>query len=247
MTAAPARFRFNHERHADARLLPGTDIADYAKVQQVKLGLNEIGDAAADYPLAFLKDANSGQFHLVAMLGLAAGTNSYLHGDFWQAVYLPQEIVAAPFNLAGPDRELCINEASARVTTDTGEPLFAADGSEAPVLQGIRAMLDEFEQGLTGADQLIAAVLAAELVRPVAVTIRFDTGPAGVLDGLYTISPVQLRALLPAVLTDLHSRDFLAPAYAITQSLAQLNRLRQLHNLHSARQIAALELVMDQP
>lgn len=247
MTAAPALFRFDHERHADVRLLPGIDIADYAKVQQVKLGLHEIGDAAADYPLAFLKDANSGQFRLVAMLGLAAGTNAYLHGDFWQAVYLPQEIVAAPFSFAGPDGDLCINEASARVATDIGEPLFAADGSEAPVLRTIRTTLDELAQGRAAADQLIAAVSAAELIRPVAVTIRFDAGPAEALDGLYTLSPVQLRALQPAVLTDLHRRDLLAPAYAIIQSLSQFNRIRQLHNLNSARQIAALELVLDQP
>ena len=247
MTAAPARYRFHHERHADARLLPGTAIADFAQIQHVRLGLHEIGDAAADYPLGFLKDAASGQFRLVALLGLAAGTNSYLHGDFWQAVYLPQEIVAAPFSYAGPDRDLCINEASARVATDTGDPLFTADGSEAPVLQAIRTTLDQLESGRTAADQLIAAALAAQLIRPVAVTIRFDTGQADVLDGLYTISPVQLRALQPAALTDLHSRDLLAPVYAITQSLGQLNRLRQLHNLYSARQIAGLELVLDQP
>ena len=246
MTGEPALFRFHRERHVDARLLPGTDIAQYAQVQHVKIGLHEIGDAAADYPLAFLKDANSGQFRLVAMLGLAAGTNLYLHGDFWQAVYLPEEIVAAPFSVVGTNGDLCIDEASARVSTDTGDALFTADGSEAPVLLPIRTMLERLEQGRAAADQLITALLELELIRPVSVTVKFDTGPAEVIQGLYTPSPLQLRAIAPAALFDLHSRDFLAPTYAILQSLSQFNRIRQLHNLQSERLVAALELVMEQ-
>lgn len=247
MTAAPALFRFDHERHADARLLPGIDIGEYAQVQHVKLGLHEIGEAAADYPLAFLKDANSGQFRLVALLGLAAGTNSYLHGDFWQAVYLPEEIVAAPFSIVESNGDLCINEASARVSTDTGDALFTADGSEAPALQQIRATLERLEQGRAAADQMITTLLELEMIRPVSVTVKFETGPAEVIQGLYTPSPLQLRAIAPAALFDLHSRDFLAPTYTILQSLSQFNRIRQLHNLQSEQHIAALELVMEQP
>lgn len=246
MTTGPELFRFHRERHIDARLLPGSDIAEYAQVQHVKLGLHEIGDAAADYPLAFLKDAASGQFRLVAVFGLAAGTNSFLHGDFWQAVYLPEEIVAAPFSIAGAAGELCINEASARVSTDTGDALFTADGNEAPVLQQIRTTLGRLEQGRTAADQLIAALVVLKLIRPISVTVQFNTGPTEVIQGLYTPSPVQLRAIEPAALLDLHNRDFLAPTYTILQSLSQFNRIRQLHNLRSERHVAALELVMEQ-
>lgn len=246
MTSEPSLFRFHHERHRDARLVPGIDLAEFAQVNHVKLSLHEISEAAADYPLVFLKDADSGQFHLAALFGLAAGANSYLHGDFWQAVYLPQEIVAAPFCIFGPDRTLCLNEASARVTTDTGDALFSADGSEAPALLHVRKILDELEQGRAAADQLIAAMLALGLIRPFAMTMRFDAGPTEVLQGLYTVSPTQLRALGPAALLDLHSRNFLAPAYAIMQSLTQFNRIRQLHNLRSDQQVAALEMVMEQ-
>ena len=246
MTGELSLFRFHHERHRDARLVPGIDLAEFARVNHVKLGLHEIGEAAADYPLVFLKDAGSGQFRLAALFGLATGTNSYLHGDFWQAVYLPQEIVAAPFCIAGTDRALCINEASVRVTTDTGDALFSADGSEAPAVRHVRKILDELEQGRAEADQLIAALLALGLIRPLAMTMRFDGGPAEVLQGLYTVSPTQLRAIGPAALADLHSRDFLGPAYAILQSLTQFNRIRQLHNLRSDRKLGAVEMVMEQ-
>jgi hypothetical protein len=239
-------FRFIPERHGDVRLLPGIDLGAFAAVNHVTLGLHEIADAAADYPLVFMKDRDNGQFRLTALFSLAPGTNAYLDGDFWQAVYLPQEVLAAPFRIAGPDLGLCINEASALVTTDAGDALFDDDGNEAPALLGIRSMLDKLEQGREDADRLIAALLPLGLVRPVSVTIHLEKRPPELVQGLYSVSPLQLRAAAPDMLLDLHARDFLAPIYTIIQSMTQFNRIRQLHNLRSKDQIASLEMVMEQ-
>jgi SapC len=246
MNDAPSLFRFIQERHGDVRLMPGIDLGAFAAVNHVKLGLHEITDAAADYPLVFMKDVDSGQFRLTALFGLTQGTNTFLDGDFWQAVYLPQEVLTAPFRIAGSDRTLCINEASALVTTDTGDALFEKDGNEAPALLRIRNMLDKLEQGRADADLLIAALLPLGLIRPVSLTVHLESGPSELVQGLYSISPPQLRAAVPDVLLDLHARDFLGPVYTIIQSMTQFNRIRQLHNLRSDRPIASFELVMSQ-
>lgn len=246
MSDATSLFRFTRERHGDVRLMPGIDLGAFAAVNHVKLGLHEINDAAADYPLVFMKDGDSGQFRLTALFGVAPGTNTYLDGDFWQAVYLPQEVLTAPFRTAGPDRALCINEASVLVTTDTGDALFDDDGNEAPALLDVRHMLDTLEQGRKDADSLIAVLLPLGLIRPVAVTVHLESGSAEMIQGVYSISPLQLKATAPEVLINLHARDFLGPIYTIVQSMTQFNRIRQLHNLRSARQIASFELVMEQ-
>ncbi len=246
MTGEPALFHFDPERHRDARLMPGIDLAAFAAAHHVKLGLSEISDAAADYPLAFLKDATTGQFRLVAVLGLVPGANAYLHGDFWQAVYLPQEVVTAPFTIAGPDQDLCINEGSALVSTDVGEALFDSEGQEAAPLLRARALLNELAQSRAAADGLIASLLELALVRPVSITVQRDAVPDEAIEGLYTVSPLLLAGLDSAALIDLHRRDFLGPAYVITQSLAQFNRIRQLHNLRSSRPISAIKLEMEQ-
>ena len=239
-------FRFIQERHGDVRLVPGIDLDAYPAINHVTLGLHEITDAAADYPLIFMKDGDSGQFRLTALFGLTPGTNAYLDGDFWQAVYLPQEVLTAPFRIAGPDQALCINEASALVTTDTGDVLFDDDGNEAPALLRIRNMLDKLEQGRKDANELIAVLLPLGLVRPVSVTVNLESGPSELVQGLYSVSPLQLKAAAPDVLLDLHARDFLAPIYTIIQSMTQFNRIRQLNNLRSKGQIASFDLVMEQ-
>ena len=244
MKNAASLYQFSPDRHRDVRLLPGIDITAALGLNHVKIGLNEIGTAAADYPIVFLKDANTGQLQLAALFGLAPQTNSYVIDGRWQATYLPLAIVAAPFSLAGPERTLCINELSHQVTTDTGEALFLADGSETPALANIRTMLDYFDGDLAAADGFVASLLGLNLIRPILVTAQFGTGEDEFIEGLYTISPPNLRALEAAALIDLHSRDLLAPAYTIIQSLAQLNRIQQLRNLGSDRPITALKMEM---
>ena len=246
MNDASHLFRFISERHGDVRLVPGIDLDAFAASNHVTLGLHEITDAAADYPLVFMKDNNNGQFRLTALFGLSPGINAYLDGDFWQAVYLPQEVLTAPFRIAGQDQALCINEASALVTTDAGDAQFDDDGNETPALLRIRIMLGKLEQGRTDADALIAALLPLGLVRPVSVTVHLVSEPPELVQGLYSISPLQLKAAPPDVLLDLHAHDFLGPIYTIIQSMTQFNRIRQLHNLRSEGQIASFELVMEQ-
>jgi SapC len=245
MSGSTHWFRFIKERHGDVRLLPGIDLNAFAAVNHVMLGLHEITDAAADYPLVFMKDGDSGQFRLTALFGLSPNANTYFDGALWQAVYLPQEALAAPFRIAGGDQTLCINEASALVTTDTGDALFDDNGNETPALLRIRTMLDNLETGRKAANQLISALLPLDLVRPVAVTVHHESRPPELIQGLYSISPLQLKAAAPDVLLGLHARDYLQPIYTIIQSLVQFNRIRQLHNLRAEDRIASFDLVME--
>lgn len=245
MKVQTSLYRFSAERHRDVRLIPGIDIAAALHLNHAKIGLGEISAAAADYPLMFLKDADSGQLQLVTLFGLRPNANSYVIEDRWQATYLPLAILAAPFSLAGPERTLCINELSSQVTTDTGEALFMEDGSEAPALAKIRSMLDYLDGDLTAANGLVTALLSLDLVRPISITAQFGSGKEELIEGLYTISPPNLRAIAVASLLDLHRRDMLAPVYTIIQSLAQMNRIQQLHNLESDRPISALKMEME--
>lgn len=246
MTNERALFRFNQERHRDVRLIPGIDLSAFHKVNHAKIGLHEVTHAAADYPLVFLKDADSGQFRLVALFGIEPGVNSFLNDDFWQAVYLPQAVIAAPFQLDEQDKALIINEASTLVTTVTGNALFSADGCETSTLQQICVTLAELDQGQTEAAQLIECLLTFGLIWPIAVTAHLVSGQKNLVQGLYSISPILLREIGPDALMDLHGRDYLGPIYTMIQSLTQFNRIRQLHNLQSSQQISGLDIVMEQ-
>ena len=244
MNAHASLFQFSPQRHRDVRLVPGIDLAKPYLSHNAEIGLDEVGPAAADYPLVFLKDADTGQLRLVALFGLSPGQNIYVHGDVWQAVYLPLKIAAAPFCLAGVDRIICIDEANPRVTTDTGDALFGDDLSETSTLQNIRAMLDRLSKGCKAADALIAALLALGLVQPISITADFVAGGEEEIEGLYSIDPQILDRIEPAALSRLHSTGFLGPIYTIIQSLSQFNRIKQLHNLGSDKKISAFRIVM---
>lgn len=244
MNGRASLFQFSPQRHRDVRLIAGIDLAQPFLTNHAAIGLDEVGPAAADYPLLFLKDADSGRLRLVALFGIAPGQNTYVFNDMWQAAYLPVAISAAPFRLAGPDQSLCIDENSPRVTTDTGDALFLDDGGESDTLVQIRLALDRLKEGQKAADGLIDTLLVLDLLRPLMVTAQFVSGVEQEIQGLYSISPQILSRIEPAALLDLHTRDQLPAIYAIIQSLNQFNRIRQLHNLGGEPEISAFTMAM---
>ena len=78
MTQRASLFAFNPERHRDVRLIPGVDLAGPLLTHHAEIGLDEVAAAAADYPLLFLKDGETGRLRLVTLFGLAPGQNSYV-------------------------------------------------------------------------------------------------------------------------------------------------------------------------
>lgn len=245
MTHRASLFAFNPERHRDVRLVPGLDLAAPFLTHHAEIGLDEVADAAVDYPLLFMKDRDTGRLRLVALFGLAPGQNCYVVDDMWQAIYLPLKIAVMPFSLTGPERILCIDEAHPRVTTDEGDALFSDDLSETETMANVRVLLDRFKQGCEAADRFIEVLLDLKLVQPITITAHFVAGDAAEdVQGLYTVDPRILDRLEPAALLNLHGEGWLTPLYAIAQSLNQLNRIKQLHNVGSERQVANLRIAM---
>ncbi|WP_254555531.1 SapC family protein, partial [Salmonella enterica] len=80
------------------------------------------------------------------------------------------------------------------------------------------------------------------LIRPLAVSLNKADGSDHDLAGLYTIDEVAMQGLPDAELLALHRADRLAPAAVLTASLAQVERLRQLHNARFTPAITACSL-----
>lgn len=232
--------QFNADRHRDVRIMPGPDMAWSRRLNHAQIGLSETGVAASDYPLLFMKDSESGRFRLVALFGLRPDANFFVVGAQWQATYLPLNAIGAPFHLAGPEKALCINEASDLVSTDTGIALFSEDGQETAELSRTQSMFDYLRSDLDAADVFVAAVVALGLIRPLAITLEFGEGESEQIEGLYSISPPRLEALDDAAILELYRRGFLDKIHIIINSLGQLNRIQQLSQFHIDRKINRL-------
>jgi hypothetical protein len=226
-------------KHGNMRVGPGPDLTYAATQNHAILGLSECSLAAADYPLVLMKHSQTGQFNVVALYGHDHDRNLFIVNQHWHATYVPLATLRYPFFLdpAGA-LGLAIDEASCTEVSD-GKPLFA-DGTATEFLVGIAGLLQSM-QGDFAAMQTFAATLAElKLLRPLNLRLRYDDGSRRQIEGLYSVSRAALAALADRDVLALHRRDYLQACHVIIASLAQMNRLQQLHDAQSARRIVEI-------
>ena len=82
--------------HATLRFDPAAAGADR---RFVRLGLSEIAFAAAEMPLCLAKDAQTGRFNLIALLGLVEPANLFAADGRFRATYIPRAAMLTGFRL----------------------------------------------------------------------------------------------------------------------------------------------------
>lgn len=217
-------------------------MAGAAARQFVQIGLSEIALAAADMPLLLVKDGQTGRFNLVALFGLIEQRNLFWQQGGMQSTYLPRAASLTAFRINPEGLEgIGLDEADPALSL-RGEPLFAADGSATPFLTSIRNALCAVIADVAAAQALIDAYAQLRVIRPLSLVLRHADGHEHAITGLYGLDEEQLAALDDATVVALHRADRLAPAAVMTASLAQVERLKQLHNAAQLRPIASFQL-----
>ena len=195
----------------------------------VRIGLSELAFTAADMPLCLAKDGQTGRFNLIALMALVEPANLFVFGGGFQATYVPRAALLGGFRLHdGGVEGLAIDPADPTIG-ETGEPLFER-GAPTPLPGRVRTALTEVIADMQAAQALVDRYAALRLIRPLPLSLGLAGGGQHDLAGLYTIDEAAMRALPDAALIELHRADALAPAAVMAASLAQTERLRQLHN-----------------
>jgi len=210
-----------------------------AERRLVPAGRSEIALLAADMPLLLAKDGHTGQFGLVALLGLVEPANLFVSRAGYLATSQPRAagLTALRLDAAGADG-VAVDEADASLG-DTGEPLFAAGRAD-----HWRRALEAALADVTAGRALAQRYAARALLRPLSVRLTMADGQEQVLDGLYGVAETVLAELTDDAVIAMHRADELAPAAVMTASLAQTERLRHLHNARFPRHIAAIRLAI---
>jgi hypothetical protein len=233
----------NAARHGSLRVLPQ---ADGASRRFALLGMSELVLATADFPLCLAKDAETGRFNLIALFSLIEERNLFWHGGAWRATYLPRLAATAPFLLdpAGVCG-LAIDEGSKAIGT-LGTPLFQGGDLPSDYLVDTQRLLNDIVDDVAQTQAMVDCFAAHRLVRPLTLIFREEEGREQELAGLYTIGLEALRSLNDQAVLDLHRSDWLGAAAIISASLAQIERLRQLHNATSERQLVSYALNVEE-
>ncbi|MET0535409.1 MAG: SapC family protein [Steroidobacter sp.] len=232
-------------RHRQTLVGAFPDYAHARQQQHAILGFGEIALAAADYPLALMKHADTGRVNIVALYGLSTSSKLYIAGARWHATYSPQNSLRYPFfsNDAGT-LGLAIDERSELIGVSDGHRVFDDAGIPTQYTRQIANTLRELRRDFEAMQELVSALTRLHLVKPMSVVLHTGDGSESRLEGLYSVSDQALSALADADVVKLHRKGYLQAVSVVMASLVQINRLQQLHNAQSGPQIRDVELLL---
>ena len=230
----PRHEMLNNIAHKDLRIITrhGAEFGD--NVGTVMTFPTEYGDIQREYPIFFRKDAQTGEFLSVALLGFTKDENLFLEGDRWDAGYVPGILARGPFLIGFQERNeggelrrepvIHIDMENPRVSQTEGERAFLDLGGNSPYLERMASILKGINQGLDVSKAMFAAFTAADLIEPMKLEIKFAEEQFNLV-GLHTINREKLANLDAETLHKLHRSGFLHGAYLVVSSLNNVQRL----------------------
>lgn len=216
----------NNIDHRDLRVETARG-ADYGDAVMSALTFPaEFRNVQAHYPIVFQKDANGG-FQPVALFGLQAGQNLFLHDAHWDAYYVPLAVERQPFLIGMNDGEpmIHIDMDHPRVRAGTGQPVFLEHGGTSDYLEQVNSVLLALHEGVAATPAYIDALLRHELLESFVLDVQLDPDNHSRLAGYYTINEERLRGLDAATLGALAAAGHLEPTYMVLASLSAFRDL----------------------
>ncbi|MBU1620250.1 MAG: SapC family protein [Gammaproteobacteria bacterium] len=217
------------EKHAALKISRKKAFAHIESQHIVPVVLHEFVRVAAELPIVFIKNNETGNFEAVTMLSLTPGENLMVQEGEWQGGYVPRVLRNYPLALMedgkNPEQLLvALIESSPMVNTEEGFALFNEDGTESDFLKARTSSLGETIQyaQMTKAFNKILADL--ELLVPQSLTMALEGKPREI-NGIYIVDEKKLQELSDEQFLDLRKKGLLPAIYAHLMSLQQVQRL----------------------
>jgi hypothetical protein len=189
---------------------------------------SEFAGAAVCCPIFFAKNADTGELYAGALFGFEEGSPLTGGPGDQTEPFVSLDRKRAGFYIATD--HIAIDEACPRFSRTEGEPLFQSDGSPAPALRAVQAVLTQLHSGKSETDAFIKAMMDLRLIEPIDVSLSFDDGERLSLQGLYTIGLDGLGELDDATVVSLFRAGHLQLAYTVALSSRQLPVMAARHN-----------------
>lgn len=225
------------KEHAALKVLTNVIPGVYRYRHLLLIRADEAPKAACCFPIFLAKEQETDDWILSCLASFEPTTSLFVDDKGWNGDYLPHEIRTHPFFLTKvsehEDEEeyaVSVDEESAVLSQDEGEPLFASDGKPSPYLNNVRALLDANLTKDYLTREFIQKLLGLDLFKPLVITVHYQSGKNHRLQGLHTIDEDSLHSLPIEGLKELRDLGYFTPIYAILVSLFQLNSLLNRHN-----------------
>jgi len=194
---------FDRHRHAGLSVLPERGQAWCGKLNSMFLNAVELGKACADYPIAFVREAQSGEYQPVAILGLRARENLFVDskGQWRPQTYIPAYVRRYPFCIAEvpspdgaePQRLICVQQDQLGPSTT---PYFNAKGEATAQWKPVQDLIEAVESARQQTRAFTRRLEAFGLFTPFdALAMPRGGGQQMRLQGMHRIDEEKLNAL----------------------------------------------------
>lgn len=206
-----------------------------AKLNAVHLNAAEFASAAADYPIAFTRDSDTGEFLSVAVFGLRTAENLFVDqdGQWLPRSYLPAYVRRYPFCIAeipdkdgrAPQRLVCFEDGA---LSPAGEALFDDKGQATPSWDNIQRLLEAVESSRQQTRVLCKRLESLGLFTPFEALALPRVGQRMRLQGLFRVDEEKMNAIPGKDLRVMLRKGELRATYAHLISLENFAKLMEL-------------------
>jgi len=234
----------NNIAHANLRVITRHAAEFGDNVGSVVTFPTEFGDVQREYPILFRRDAATGEYLSVALLGFEKDENLFLDRNGWNAGYIPGIVARGPFLIGFQEQQvggelrphpvIHVDMDHPRISTTEGEPVFLENGGNSRYIERIASILNGIREGLDASKAMFAAFTEMDLVEPVRLEIQMSAEEQHNLHGYFTINEDKLAKLDGASLERLNRAGFLQGAFLV---VASLNNIKKLIDMKHRRRL----------
>jgi hypothetical protein len=222
-------------KHSGLGLRPGLNAGWCSGLNSVFLSAVELGKAALDYPVAFVREPG-GEYQPVAVLGLRRNENLFVdEAGRWQPLnYQPAYVRRFPFCVVevaaadgrDPQRLICVQEDQ---LAPSAAPFFDAQGQATPAWKPVQDLVESLEGARQQTRAFARRLDAFGLLTPFdALLLPSRGGQQLQLQGLHRVDEEKLNALGPREQKMLMRKGELRAIYAHLLSLENFAKLLDL-------------------
>lgn len=230
------------EKHLAIKLTHSSDYTRFAKEHLIPVLAREIPNLAAEFPIVFVKNTETGQFIPVALMGIKPDVNLYCQSTEWSSPVTPLGFTNAPLSITKtPEKDdnviVCIDEDSPMISQEEGSRLFTDSGERTEYLTArTNALLDV--AAMHQQTQVICQYLAQKnLLNPQQLTLKLDSDQQNInINGVYVVDDKSFNEISDENFLELKNKGLLPIIYAHRASLNQISRLISKQNKHDNSQ-----------
>ena len=230
--------------HANLKLRPLGHMTFAADAPVVPLLCSEFAQAAREYPIAFLRNADQSLVSVV-LTGIPGGRNVYIDADGqWSALYVPAYARRYPFLLAetAPDQlTVCFDPSCPALNEEEGVALLDDKSEPTAAMKQIVDLLTEYQKQAQLTQSFMQRLNAADLLMEASAQADLQDGRKLDLQGFLMSDEVRFKALPEATLKEWFASGELSLIYAHLLSLSNLLELLRRQPLPEAAPTDALQ------